>query len=86
MYFVVLFVVVFLFLTFMAWRFPMHWPSSMAYAGAGRHGASQGNPAPRSTDNVFARMLKGEHKEEEPCLTPIDCVQSGKCAGHCGCH
>jgi hypothetical protein len=82
MYFVVIFVVVFTFLTVMAWRFPVLWPASANYSGRSR----QGTPAAGAADNVFARMIKGEHKEDEPCLTPIDCVQSGKCAGHCGCH
>jgi hypothetical protein len=86
MYFVVLFTIVFLFLTFMAWRYPMQWPASAAYAGRSGQGAGQRDPDPRAADNVFARLVKGERKEDEPCLTPIDCVQSGKCAGHCGCH
>ena len=85
MYFVMLFVIVFLFLTVMAWRFPVLWPASASHARASAQGTGQGNAVPRA-DNVFARLLKGEHKEDEPCLTPIDCVQSGKCAGHCGCH
>jgi len=35
---------------------------------------------------VPAEVLKGERKnEEQPCLTPIDCVLENRCAGHCGC-
>lgn len=84
MYFLVLFVGVFLFLSFVAWRSP--WP---VYAGHPRtrpQGGGQPDAAPRQAGNSFESLLKAERKEDMPCLTPIDCVQSGKCAGHCGCH
>lgn len=35
---------------------------------------------------VPAGALHGERKEEQPCLTPIECVQDRRCDGHCGCH
>jgi len=34
---------------------------------------------------VPASVLRGERKEDRPCLTPIDCVGGKQCAGHCGC-
>lgn len=34
---------------------------------------------------VPAGALHGERKEEQPCLTPIECVQDKRCDGHCGC-
>jgi len=34
---------------------------------------------------VPARVLSGERNEDRPCLTPIHCVTSKRCAGHCGC-
>ena len=30
-------------------------------------------------------MEGGRKNEEQPCLTPIDCVKEDHCAGHCGC-
>jgi hypothetical protein len=35
---------------------------------------------------VPAAALHGARKEEQPCLTPIECVQDRHCDGHCGCH
>lgn len=35
---------------------------------------------------VPAGALHGLRKEEQPCLTPIDCVMDKRCDGHCGCH
>jgi hypothetical protein len=35
---------------------------------------------------VPAGALHGERRQEQPCLTPIDCVQDKRCDGHCGCH
>lgn len=34
---------------------------------------------------VPADALHGARKEEQPCLTPIDCVMNKRCDGHCGC-
>lgn len=34
---------------------------------------------------VPAGALHGLRKEEQPCLTPIDCVMDKRCDGHCGC-
>lgn len=84
MYFLVLFVGVFLFLTFVAWRSP--WPVFAGEARMRRQGGGQGSPAPSEAGNSFERLMQAERKEEMPCLTPIDCVQSGKCDGHCGRH
>ncbi|MBI5279708.1 MAG: hypothetical protein HY854_24970 [Burkholderiales bacterium] len=33
----------------------------------------------------IARLMRGELKEDRPCLTVIECVQERRCAGHCGC-
>jgi hypothetical protein len=84
MFFLVLFVAVFMFLSLVAWRSP--WPVYAGGAGMRRPGAGQGNQSQRGADDRFARLLQGEHHEELPCLSPVDCVRSGKCAGHCGCH
>lgn len=34
---------------------------------------------------VPADAMHGARKEEQPCLTPIDCVLNKRCDGHCGC-
>jgi hypothetical protein len=84
MYFLVIFVGVFLFLSLVAWRSP--WPVYAVDARMRRQDAGPGKQGPRGAGDRFARLLQGEHKEEMPCLSPVDCVRSGKCAGHCGCH
>jgi len=51
-------------------------------AGTAAHAQDKYGPALR----VPPELLKGERKnEEQPCLTPIDCVLEKRCAGHCGC-
>jgi hypothetical protein len=47
-----------------------------------RYGSRQGDDLLR----VPAAALHGARKEEQPCLTPIECVQDKRCDGHCGCH
>jgi hypothetical protein len=48
--------------------------------GCGGHCEDKYGPALR----VPPGLLEGERKEDKPCLTPIDCVEANRCAGHCG--
>lgn len=77
MYYVILLVGVLSFLTLVAWLEPSR-RRLLTQSGQ----ADQ--PAGGASDFV-ARLLKGERKEDKPCLTPIDCVSAKRCAGHCGC-
>lgn len=85
MYYVLLLVSVMSFLSFVAWRYPSQAQRFARQAGLTlqRTGKTE-RPAETRSDFV-ARLLKGERKEDRPCLTPVDCVKSGRCAGHCGC-
>lgn len=59
-------------------------PRSSTPAGAAallQRWSDKYGPPLRVPDNA----LYGEAKEEQPCLTPIDCVLEKRCAGHCGC-
>lgn len=48
--------------------------------------AAQAQDQQGDTLRVPPQLLKGARKhEEQPCLTPIDCVLENRCAGHCGC-
>lgn len=51
-------------------------------AGSAAQAQDKYGPALR----VPADLFRGERRnEEQPCLTPIDCVLENRCAGHCGC-
>lgn len=80
MYYLLLLLGVMLFLSFVAWRYP----SRRAVATHAADRPQQASPWIESAAEVFARLLKGPRNEEQPCLSPIDCVRTGRCAGHCG--
>ncbi|GAB3764231.1 hypothetical protein GCM10028796_18770 [Ramlibacter monticola] len=80
MYFLVLFAGVMFLLFFLAWKLPL--PAGFAFEPLLPARAPGQGTAPAS----FAARFFGSHKEDEPCLTPVDCVQKGRCAGHCGWH
>lgn len=53
--------------------------------GAGSPGPADDKYGPAL--RVPSELLAGERKnEEQPCLTPIDCVLENHCSGHCGRH
>lgn len=82
MYYIILFIGVISFLAAAA-RLDA---SRRKLARAGSHGAWHGaHGAPAAVGGGLARLLKGERREDKPCLTPIDCVSTRTCAGHCGC-
>lgn len=84
MYYIILFVGVLSFLAAAAWLDA----SRRKLARAGSHGmwhGAQGAPAGGAGAGGIAQLLKGERQEDKPCLTPIDCVSTRRCAGHCGC-
>lgn len=59
-------------------------PQQAQVDGAAGAGPTQDQHGPAL--RVPAELLNGERKnEEQPCLTPIDCVLENHCAGHCGC-
>lgn len=73
-----LFLVFALLLAALAWR----WLSQRRAPLPGAAPVGLGDPA---AGDPVARLLDGP-KEDKPCLTPIDCVQAGRCAGRCGHH
>jgi hypothetical protein len=77
MYYVILFIGVLSFLALVAWLQPSR-RKMLTLAG-------QGDQAVDRAGDLVARLLKGERKEDKPCITPIDCVRTKRCAGHCGC-
>ena len=82
MYYLLLFFGVLCLLSFVAWRDPAGRPMfPRALAGQRR---DQRSPAVAASGAIASRFFGGEHKEDKPCLTPVDCVQTGRCAGHCG--
>lgn len=82
MYYIILFIGVLSFLALVAWLQPSRLPLTVA----GHRGSGEGQHAlPGSPGSLVAQLLKGERKEDKPCITPIDCVKDKRCAGHCGC-
>lgn len=82
MYYIILFVGVLSFLALVAWL----QPSRLHLTVAGHPGSRAGQHGqPGSPGSLVAQLLKGERKEDKPCITPIDCVQAKRCAGYCGC-
>lgn len=85
MYYIILFFGVLSFLSMAAW---FDFSRRQALARAARpatDGIGQGTQAMQAAADFATRFLKGEWKEDKPCLTPIDCVMDKRCAGHCGC-
>lgn len=81
MYYIILFAGVISFLAAAAWLDN----SRRQLARAGSRGAWHGaQAAPAAAAAGIAELLKGERQEDKPCLTPIDCVSTRVCAGHCG--
>lgn len=79
MYYIILFIGVLFFLGLVAWL----QPARLHLTWAGPSGAGQ--PVTSPTRSLIDRLLKGERREDKPCITPIDCVQAKRCAGYCGC-
>jgi hypothetical protein len=82
MYYIILFVGVLSLLALAAWLDPSR---LRMFARAERRGTGMGTQAVPAAGSLAARLLKGERNEDMPCLTPIDCVRTKRCAGHCGC-
>jgi hypothetical protein len=72
--YIILFIGVLSFLALVAWLQPARRPLGAA-----------GPEVAHAPESLVARLLKGERKEDKPCITPIDCVQAKRCAGYCGC-
>jgi hypothetical protein len=84
MYYIFLFFVVTTLLSVLAWRDPAR-GLQLFGGGAGFAGQRKGQGAQAMAAGTdWARLMNRERKEDEPCLTPIDCVQTKRCAGHCG--
>ena len=79
MFYIVLFIGVITLLSLMAWRLPVQPQALGIEPWPPRKGAGD-SAAP---GDLVARLLRGA-REEKPCLSPVDCVRSGRCAGHCG--
>ncbi|GAB3651727.1 hypothetical protein [Ramlibacter alkalitolerans] len=84
MYYLLAFTGVIFFLSFVAWREPALRHVGMPHGGFDRPSRGAGAPAAQAAGAVAGRFPLEERKQEKPCLTPVDCVQDGKCAGHCG--
>jgi len=82
MYYIILFLGVLSLLAMAAWLDPWRRPM---FAREERRGTGPGAQAVHAAGDLAARLLKGERNEDRPCLTPIDCVRTKRCAGHCGC-
>jgi hypothetical protein len=82
MYYVILFIGVMFFLAVAASLDPSRRKTLALAGGRGMRQVDQGVDA---ASDFVARLLKGERKEDMPCLTPIDCVRTKRCDGHCGC-
>lgn len=54
--------------------------ADIAAATASRFGGASGEIL-----RVPPSALEGARQEDQPCLTPIDCVMGKRCAGHCRC-
>ena len=82
MYYIILFLGVLSLLALAAWLDPsrLH-----MFARAGQRGTGPAAQAVPAAGSFAAQLLKGERREDKPCLTPIDCVRDKRCAGHCGC-
>lgn len=80
MYYIILFVGVLSFLGLVAWLAPAR------RARAGSRATGPHDQAGHAAASLTAQLLRGERNEDKPCLTPIDCVRTKRCAGHCGCH
>ena len=80
MYYLLLATTVFCFLTLAAFLAPSPRPFATAPWGPAQGGGAQ---ALGTAGDFVARLLQGK-REDKPCVTPIDCVRTGKCAGHCG--
>lgn len=81
MYYIILFVGVLSFLALVAWLQPSHRPLSAGGIARPGDGTASG-----SAGSLIAQLLKGERKEDKPCVTPIDCVRAKRCNGNCGHH
>lgn len=82
MYYVLLFIGVLSLLSVLAWRDPTRgqmFPKVLP----GLRGGQKPRPV-AAVGASAARFIAGERKEDMPCVTPVDCVQTGRCAGHCG--
>jgi hypothetical protein len=82
MYYVILFIGVLSLLALAAWLDPSR---RKMLTLATQRGMGPGDRAVDPAGDFVARLLKGERREDKPCLTPIDCVRTKRCDGHCGC-
>lgn len=91
MYYIILFLGVLTFLAVVAWLDPSRRPVPARGVKLVRPATVRSSrtvpaiaPVPEPAPGSFAALLKGERKEDKPCITPIDCVMEKRCAGHCG--
>lgn len=85
MYYIILFIGVLSFLALVAWLEPLRRQRLARAVKLTNQGAGASAVDGRNAAGALAAFLKGERKEDMPCLTPIDCVMTKRCAGHCGC-
>jgi len=83
MYYIILFIGVLSLLALAAWVESSRRPKTAG--GFAGQGEGRSDRPLDSAGSFVAQLLKGERKEDKPCITPIDCVQAKRCAGHCGC-
>jgi hypothetical protein len=83
MYYLILFFSVITFLTLVAWRQPERQRQAFVRRGLPGQGTGQSALA-MAAGCDWTQLMKGERKEDQPCLTPVDCVRTRKCSGHCG--
>jgi hypothetical protein len=84
-YFALLFGVIAV-LSMVAWLQPRRRLAVLRAAAWAGQGATPAAPADDGTSALVARVLRGERRQDMPCVTPIDCVEQNHCDGHCGCH
>jgi hypothetical protein len=84
-YFILLFLVISC-LSLVAWRDPARRLVFAREAAPPVQRRGHGAQAVAAAGELAAGWRAGERKEEKSCVTPIDCVQTNHCAGHCGRH
>jgi len=85
MYYFILFFGVIALLSLVAFAAPSRPMVAFQGIGPGRN-TGRAHPGGERPGAAGGGMLQWKRKEDKPCLTVIECVQDGKCAGHCGHH
>lgn len=85
MYYFILFFGVISLLSLVAWVAPSR-PMVKFQGACHSRDTGRAHPSGERAEASGGGLLQWKRKEDKPCLTVIECVQDGKCAGHCGHH